>query len=234
MSVKIEIKDYKKLKKQIEQIKNAPAKGLAAAESDIRDRAPKWIAAGVADRYAISDGTGSGKRVSKNEVLSGNLGKLEIKGGLRNRTMVLKYSGEPLTPVHFGMNPISRPHPGTPYTLKWKVLRAGKGTKAKIKQLSKKQRKNIGRNFTHQSTQNSPKSPWMLQPTGAKSADKVQYIPFQRRGQSDPFRHVARGPALPQMVTQGKDGPLRPEVAKHFNENLEKRIAANINRFMPK
>lgn len=215
-------------------MKTAPAKALKAAENDIRDRAPGWIAAGVADRYAISDGTSSKSSVSKKEVLSGNIGKLRIKGSLNNNTtMRLEYSGRSLTPVHFGMKPISKPQPGSAYTLKWKVLRGGKGTTAKIKKLTKKQRKNMGRNFTHQSTQNSQRSPWMLQPTGAKDLDKTQYIPFQRRGQTEPFRYVARGPALPQMV-KNKNGELHPEVAEHFNENLEKRITHNINRFMPK
>lgn len=234
MAVKGGIKGYKQLVKELKALKSAPEKALKAAENDIRDRAPGWIAAGVADRYAISNGTDSGKSISKKEVLSGNIGKLRIKGSLKNNTMVLEYSGRPLTPVHFGMKPISRPQPGTPYTLKWKVLRAGKGTTAKIKKLTKKQQKNIGRNFTHKGTQNSQRSPWMLQPTGAKDLEKIQYIPFQRRGQTEPFRHVARAVSLPQMITKGKDGPLRPEVAKHFDENLEKRITHNINRFMPK
>lgn len=234
MAVKVEIKDYQKLKRQIERMKKAPEKALKAAENDIRDRAPGWIAAGVADRYAISNGEGAGKNISKKEVLSGKVGTLRIKGSLKNNTMVLEYSGRPLTPMHFGMNPIKKPTPGSAYTLKWKVLRGGKGTTPKIKKLTKKQLKNIGRNFTHQSTQNSQRSPWMLQPTGAKDLEKTQYIPFQRRGQTEPFKYVARGPSLPQMVTKGKNGPLRPEVAAHFNENLEKRITHNINRFMLK
>ena len=234
MAVKVEIKDYQKLKRQIERMRTAPEKALKAAENDIRDRAPGWIAAGVAERYALSDGNSSKDSVSKKEVLSGKVGMLRIKGSLKNNTMLLEYAGRPLTPVHFSMKPISKPKPGTPYTLKWKVLRSGSGTTAKIKKLTKKQLKNIGRNFTHQSTQNSQQSPWMLQPTGNKKEGGIDYIPFQRRGQTEPFRYVARGPALPQMVTKGKNGPLRPEVAKHFNENLEKRITHNINRFMPK
>ena len=146
--------------------------------------------------------------------------------------MQLEYSGRHLTPVHFGMKPTGTQQPGAAYTLKWKVLRAGKGTTAKIRKLTKKQRKNIGRNFTRQGTQNSPHSPWMLQKTGAMDLDKVQAIPFQGRGQTNPFDTVARAVSLPQMITKGKNGELHTEVAKHFNENLEKRITHNINRFM--
>ena len=232
--IRVDIPDYYKTKKQIERMKTAPEKALKAVESDIRDRAPGWIAAGVADRYALSDGKSSKNSVSKKEVLSGKVGKLRIKGSLKNNSMVLEYSGRPLTPAHFGMKPIKKPTPGSAYTLKWKVLRGSKGTTAKIKRLTKKQWKNIGRNFTHQSTQNSQRSPWMLQPTGANSLDKTQYIPFQRRGQTEPFRYVARTVSLPQMVTKGKNGALRPEVEKHFNENLEKRVTNAINRYMPR
>lgn len=231
--ITVEILNAKKLEKQIERMKTAPAKALKAAENDIRDRAPGWIAAGVAERYAISNGKSSKDSVSKKEVLSGNIGKLRIKGSLNNNTMRLEYSGRSLTPVHFGMKPISKPQPGSAYSLKWKVLRGGKGTTAKIKKLTKKQRKNIGRNFTHQSTQNSQQSPWMLQPTGNRKEGGVNYIPFQRRGQTNPFQYVARAPSLPQMI-KDKSGQLRPEVEKHFAANLEKRITHNINRFMPK
>ena len=234
MAVKVEIKDYQKLKRQIERMKTAPEKALKAVENDIRDRAPGWIAEGVAERYALSDGKSSKDSVSKKEGLSGKVGKLRIKGSLKNNTMVLEYSGRPLTPAHFGMKPITKPTPGSAYTLKWKVLRGSKGTTAKIKKLTKKQRKNIGRNFTNQSTQNSQRSPWMLQPTGNTKEGGTNYIPFQRRGQTEPFNYVARTVSLPQMVTKGKNGALRPEVKKNFNEKLEKRVTNAINRYMPK
>ena len=231
--ISVEIPDYYKLKKQVERMKTAPQKALQSLNGDLKDRVPTWIAAGVADRYAISNGEGAGKNISKKEVLNGEVGRLRIKGSLQNHNLTFEYSGRSLTPIHFSMNPISKPKSGTPYTLKWKVLRGGKGTSAKIKKLTKKQRKNIGRNFTHQSTQNSQQSPWMLQPTGNRKEGGVNYIPFQRRGQTNPFQYVARAPSLPQMI-KDKSGQLRPDVAKHFEKNLEKRIAANINRYMPK
>ena len=230
MSVKCEIKNHKKIVNELNKMKEAPKRALAAAEADIRKRAPGWIASGVVDRYNLE----GGKRAGKTAILNGEVGNLEIKGSLLKNDMEFHYSGRLLTPTHFGMNPTDKPKPWTPYTLKWKVLKASKGTTVKIKELRKKQKKNIGRNYTHQSTQNSPKSPWMLQYTGNKKEDGVNYIPFQRRGQSDPMKHVARTVSLPQMVTQGKDGPLRPEVATHFHENLEKRVMHNINRYMGK
>ena len=227
--INVEIQDYYKLKRQIERMKTMPEKALQSANGDLKERVPKWIAAGVADRYALE----GGKENAKTAVTSGNVGRMKITGSLQKHNLSFIYTGRSLTPVHFSMSPIPKPKSGTPYTLKWKVLRGGKGTTAKIKKLTKKQRKNIGRNFTHQSTQNSQQSPWMLQPTGNRKEGGVNYIPFQRRGQTNPFQYVARAPSLPQMI-KDKSGQLRPDVAKHFEKNLEKRIAANINRYIPK
>lgn len=225
-----QIKNYKALRKQIEDLKKAPQKVLIETEKEIRKKAPGWIASGVADRYNLEGGRiGDAKKA----VLSGKIGTTRIKGRLVDSTMRIEYSGRSLTPTHFGMTPINKPKPGSEYTLKWKVLRGGKGTKAKIKKLTKKQRKALSKNFSSKGSQNSPQSPFMLQPTGAKSEDKVQYIPFQRRGQTEPFRYVARGPALPQMVTN-KDKQLRPEVVKHLNENLEKRFNHFCDRYIGK
>ena len=225
MAIKISV-DYKKLKRQLDKMKKAPYKALRQAEADIRKRAPGWIASGVVERYNLEGSKSKGKAA----ILDGSVGRLKIDGSLVNNDLKFKYSGRRLTPVHFGMTPKIKPFPGSPYTLKWKVRRDGPGAKIKIKKLTKKQRANIGRNYTHQSTQNSPKSPWMLQPTGAKDVGKTQYIPFQRRGQSDPFGYVKKSISLPQMVTQGKGGPPHPEVAKHLYENAEKRIAHYLKR----
>ena len=90
--------------------------------------------------------------------------------------------------------------------------------------LTKKQRAALGKNFTRSGTQNSPKSPWMLQHTGNTKAEGIDYIPFQRRKQPGKFDEVMRTVSLPQMVTQGKNGPLRPEVEARFTEALAKRL----------
>ncbi len=231
MSIKIGIKDYKQVIKQLDKMKDAPKKALEATEADIKKRAPGWIASGVVERYNLEGAKGAGKKA----ILSGKVGELEIDGSLQNKTLHLKYSGRLLTPTHFGMSPTTKPASGKQYTLKWKVKRTdGKPFKSHVKKLTKKQKSALAKNFTASGSQNSPRSPWMLQPTGAKSADKVQYIPFQRRGQTEPFNHVAKTLSLPQMIRKGKDGPLHPEVAAHFYENLEKRVTHNLNRYMGK
>lgn len=133
MAIKGGIKNLNQIKRELDKMRKAPQKALTAIEADIRERAPKWIAAGVADRYALE----GAKNNSKKAVLSGNIGSLAIRGSIRNNTMQLVYSGRPLTPVHFNMKPTGTQQPGAAYTLKWKVLRVGKGTTAKIKKLTK-------------------------------------------------------------------------------------------------
>ena len=229
-SVTCTIKGYQELKKEIQKMRQAPKKVLDGFEGDIKKRAPGWIAQGVVKRYNLEGSVNEGKRA----VTNGGIGDLEFNGSIHNGTLSLKYTGRKLSPKHFGMDPTIKPKPGTAYTMKWKVLRGGKGTKKKIKKLTKKQLKNIGRNFTHQSTQNSQRSPWMLQPTGAKDSDKTQYIPFQRRGQTEPFGYVARTVSLPQMVTKGKNGNLHDEIAPIFNEKMENRYNHYVKRYMGK
>lgn len=221
MAVRFEMKGYKDLQSEIEKLKKAPRTVLERTEKDIKERGPGWIAQGVVERYNIEGSKGKGKKA----ITSGKIGKLKIKGSL-NGDMQLEYSGRLLTPVHFGMKPTTMPDPGSQYTLKWKVLNEGGDPMVmRIKKLTKKQRKNIAKNLTQQGTRTSMKSPWMLQHTGNTKEGGTNYIPFQRTEKTDrKMSVVARTISLPQMVTQGKDGPLQPKAAEIFNENLEKRL----------
>ena len=221
MAVTCEIKYYNDVKKKLEAMKKAPKKVLDRVESDIKTRGPGWIAKGVVERYNLEGSAAKGRKA----ILDGDVGNLKIKGSLTDG-LSLVYSGRQLTPVHFGMKPTIRPEMGTPYTLKWQVLKeTTKPVNVKIKKLTKKQRKNIGRNLTGQGIRTSERSPWMLQPTGTNNPDKVPYIPFQRtKSTGRKMYHVARTVSLPQMVTQGKDGPMHPASKKYFNEGLSKRL----------
>ena len=221
MSVTCQVKNYKALRKQLEDMKKAPEQVIDRTVSDIVKRGPAWVAKGVSQRYNISS----------REVTSGKIGTLKFKGDKIKR-LQLVYGGRILTPVHFGMRP-KEPKNGS-YTLKYKVMRDGEGFKQQVKKLSKKQRAALGKNFTREGSRNSPQSPWMLQHTGAKSEDKVQYIPFQRRSQPGKLSFVQKTVALPQMVTEGENGPMHPEVEKSFNENLEKRFNHYVQRYMGK
>lgn len=190
--------------------------------SDVVNRGPSWIAQGVADRYGIKKADIVGQKIGKVNTKSTAVGL----GGTHKYSAQLVYTGRQLTPVHFGMRPIKPPSVRSAYTLKATIYKGNRETIGKVKKLTKKQLTNVGRNFTHQGTQNSPQSPWMLQPTGnRKRGGGVDYIPFQRRSQTGGFQHAMRTVSLPQMITEGKDGPMHPEVEKRFIEALEKRLA---------
>ena len=223
MPVRCEIKGYKKLIKELEGLKSAPQKAVEKTLSDIKSRGPGWIATGITDRYGIK----------KTDITGGKVGTLKITGTGRN-DLKLVYSGRRLTPARFSMSPKSpKPNRGS-YTLKATILKGNRKTIGQVKKLTKKQLANIGQNFQHQSTRNSPQSPWMLQHTGNTKEGGIDYIPFQRRKQPGEFKDVMRTVSLPQMVTEGENGPLRPEVKARFTDGVAKRMDHHLKRFMKK
>ena len=212
MGVKCEIRDFAGLKKQLNEMKKTPEKVLERCMSDAKGRGPGWIATGVTKKY----------NVKKSEFLSGKIGRITFKGKRIDRLQIM-FSGRRLTPTHFNMKPATPPGAGKSYTIKATIL---KGKRVKIggaRKITKKQWQNIGRNFTNQSTRNSPKSPYMLQSTGSQGGG-VSHIPFQRRSQPGEMEYVMKTISMPQMVTQGENGPMHPEVEKPFIEGLEKRL----------
>lgn len=218
MAVVCKIQNYEAIKKQIEKMKKAPKKVIDSTMKEIKskNRGQSWIAQGVAQRYNIK----------AKEITGQKVGRVSFKGdGIKN--LQIEYEGRLLTPTHFGMAP-KKPGKGT-YTLKYKVMNSGKEFNQTVKKMSKKQRAALGKNFTRSGSRNSPQSPWMLQRAGAASGT---YIPFQRRTQPGKMRYVQRAVSLPQMITEGKNGPMHQEVAQSFNENLEKRLNHYLEKYM--
>ena len=199
-------------------MQKAPKKVIQSTLKEIKakNRGQSWIAQGVAQRYNIK----------AKEITGQKIGKVSFKGDAI-KSLQIEYDGRMLTPTHFGMTP-KKPGKGT-YTLKYKVMNNGEGFKQPVKKLSKKQRAALSKNFTRSGTRNSPKSPWMLQRASAESGT---YIPFQRRSQTGSMEYVMKSISLPQMITEGKNGPMHPEVAQSFNENLEKRFNHYMEKYM--
>lgn len=221
MAIKVSFEGSKKLLKELARLEQAPKKALHATLSDVRKRAPGWVAQEVSKVYGIK----------KSDITSRSVGDLEMKGnGLSD--LELHYSGRQLTPIHFSMTP-KTPPAGHSYTLKAAFIRGKKETIGEVKKLTKKQRQALGKNFRKQNRIASMSSPYLLMGTKAKSDDKVQYIPFQRREEwkSDktprgvrPMKNIS----LPQMI----DGRARPGIEQAINENVEKRLTHNMNRFL--
>lgn len=199
------IKNYKALKKKIEKTRDKSETVIKRTLSDFRSRAPTWIASEVSQVYTIGK-----KDVNKS-------GNMRVSGNSIESVKVI-YKGRVLTPTHFKMSP-KIPKPA--YTLKDEIIKGKKATLGKIKKLSKKQRKELAKNFTRQGTRKSDHSPIMLLKTGASSADKTQYIPFQRKSTNRNDLVAIKTLSVPQMVSNEK---VKPNVTRAINEGMQKRI----------
>lgn len=208
VSVTCQIKDYKVLKKQLEKMQKAPKMVLKRTMSDVKTRAPGWVAAEVSKVYGVK----------KAEITGNKLGKVTVEGDTV-QTVKIKYTGRVLTPTHFGMTP-KAPGPNA-YTLRASIIKGQKATLGKVKKLTKKQRAALGKNFTRSGTQKSDHSPIMLMSTGANNADKTQYIPFQRKSTRRSDVEAIKTVSLPQMVSSER---AAHNITKAINDNLGKRL----------
>ena len=210
--VRMAIKNYKTVMKKLEDKKKAPQNVMKAMYSDAKKRVPGWVATEVTKTYGIK----------KTDITQKKVGDIKAVGsGIKDLKFV--YSGRLLTPTHFSMSP-KAPKSGGGYTLKASILKGQKKTLGNVKKLTKKQRASLQRGM-----RNSPQSPWMLQHTGAESADGVQYIPFQRREQPGKMKHVMKTISLPQMVSSER---TKDNIQQAINEGLSKRLDHHMKRYM--
>ncbi|MEE0433899.1 MAG: hypothetical protein UDB11_00635 [Peptococcaceae bacterium] len=212
MAVKVTLDDAAAVK-ELQKIAKKSEKAMTRTVSDIKSRAPGWIAKGIAKDYGLSSSQVKDK--AKLTITGSNLGTLE-----------LKYSGGLLSPSNFKMSP-DKPKPGA-YTIKATIKRGKRATIGRVKKINKRQRKQLGQNFQGKGRRTSPSSPPMLQTTGAKRVDATTHIPFQRTKyggstSGGPMDHVIKTLSVPQMIKDG-DGNLKPGVAEKFNEGIEKRF----------
>lgn len=210
--VQAEMRNYKQALKQIQNMQGKSEKVIQRVMSDMRTRAPGWVASEVVKVYGIK----------KSEVTPAKAGKASrAAGSIRVtgetiETMQIVYRGRALTPTHFGMTPKA---PRDTYTLKAEILKGNKAVLGKKKKLTKKQRANIGKNFRRQGTKNSPNSPIMLMPTGST------YIPFQRKSQDRNDVEAIKTISLPQMVSSSR---TEDQIMEAINEGLNKRLAQHL------
>lgn len=215
-SVTIGFEGYDKIKKELEKKKKASEKVLQRTMSDIRKRAPGWVAAEIVAVYGAK----------KAEITGGKLGSVKVDGS-DPRTAKIIYKGRALTITHFGMTP-KAPGPNA-YTLKAQIVKGKKATLGKVKKLTKKQRKALAKNFTRQGSKSSPKSPIMLMHTGNAQAGGTNYIPFQRVSQRRSDIKAIKTLSLPQMVSSVRTAP---QISATLNENVEKRLKHHMDKLM--
>ena len=224
MSVVCQIKDYGGLKKKLEDMKKAPEAVLKNMMSDARKRVPGWVATEVSKVYGIKK-----KEVMPSNGGAGKAGTVSVRGdNIRNAQVV--YRGRVLTPTHFSMTPTS-PKADGGYTLKATFLRGQRATLGKVKKLTKKQRAELGKNFTRSGSRRSSHSPIMLMHTGNKEPGGTNYIPFQRKSQNRKDIKAVKTISLPQMVSSKR---TEKAISQAINDGLGKRLDHHMQRYMGK
>lgn len=194
--------------KAVRALEKSSATVIKRVISDVRSRAPGWVASEVTQVYNIKK-----SEITPSKTQSGGkaAGSIKVSGETID-SLQLIYRGRVLTPTHFGMTP---KQPKQSYTLKAEIIKGNKAVLGKVKKLTKKQRKNIGKNFRRQGTKSSDHSPIMLMRTGGT------YIPFQRKSMRRNDVDAIKTLSLPQMVSSDR---TRDAIDKTLTENLQKRM----------
>ena len=215
MSISVKT-NFDQVYKELGQMQKAPEKVIKRTIADFKRRAPSWIAQEVVKKYNIKK---SEITPAKGGSARGQAGSISTQGETLD-SAALVYKGRVLTPIHFGMTPKA---PKQSYALKAQVIKGDKKTWGKVKKQTKKQRANIGRNFTHQSTRSSGRSPIMLMSTGG-----TNYIPFQRQSQNRKDLKAIKTLSMPQMVTNEK---VEKNIADAINEKLGSRFDHYVEQY---
>ena len=208
------IKNYKTLKKKLDDKKKAPQKVMKALSSDAKKRVPGWVSTEVTKIYGVK----------KSEITGKKIGNVKVQGSdVKNMKVI--YTGRPLTHTHFSMAP-KAPKEGGGYALKATVIKGQRATLGKVKKLTKKQRAALAKNFTGSGSQSSDHSPIMLM-----RANGGQYLPFQRKSTNRKDIEAIKTLSLPQMVSSERTAQ---NIRKAIDEGLSKRMDHHMKRYMEK
>lgn len=214
MGIQIELSNMDALNHQINALTQSSERVLQQTLGEAKQRIPGWVATEVARHYGVS----------KSEVANQQLGTMRIQGSSL-RTLQFIYRGRMLTHTHFKLTPTA-PTGGT-YTLKATIVKGQRSVLGKVKKPTKKQRKNIGKNFRRQGTQSSDHSPIMLMSTGSQREGRTDYIPFQRVSPNRKDVVARKAISLPQMVTSER---VTPDLLSAIDEKLGKRFEHYLRR----
>lgn len=212
----IEVVRLDAVQARVRRMHTDSARALQSTVRDAKQRIPGWVAGEVAKQYGVS----------KKQVTSNELGSMRISGDTM-RDLRFTYKGRRLTPTHFKMSP--KYPTGGAYTLKATILRGQRSTLGKVKKLTKKQRKALGRNFRAMNPKTSDHSPIMLMKTGNRQAGGTDYIPFQRKSTSRTDVHPIKTVSLPQMITNEQ---VAAGIYRVIDEKLGERLNHHLQRMM--
>lgn len=210
----IEVQRLEAVQKSVRQLRRKSERVVERTIKDAKQRVPGWVATEVAKQYGVD----------KKEVIGGKLGSMRISGSTM-QDLRFTYKGRRLTPTHFKMSP--QAPTGGAYTLKATIIKGQRSKLGKVKKLTKKQRKALGRNFKGMNPRTSDHSPIMLMHTGNAHAGGTDYIPFQRKSTSRTDVHPIKTVSLPQMITNEK---VAPNIYKAIDEKLGKRLEHHLQQ----
>ena len=213
MSVTCEIKNYKALRKRIEDMKKAPRQVIKSITADAKKRVPGWVATEVSKVYGVK----------KSEITGKKIGTVTPQGNSIQEVKII-YKGRLLTHTHFGMSPKTPKADRGANTLKATVIKGERKTLGKVKKLTKKQRAAMIKNLTRSGTKKSDHSPIMLM-----RANGGHYLPFQRKSTNRNDVEVIKTISLPQMVSSER---THEGIQKAIREGLGKRLDHYIDRYM--
>ena len=215
----VKLKNYAELKSRLEKKEKAAEKAVKRTVSDFKSRAPAWISAAVAETYNI-------KKAEVKDAISGkgSAGKIRV-GGIAVDNVQIKYSGRPLTPVHFKMKPTKIPAkriqdyrrvPGG-------GVGEGGGNVAMVRPpapyaISVEVYKGRRREYKGKGT--------FLGSNGGGG-----YIPFQREGDGrTPIKSI-KTVSVPQMITNPQ---VSEKITEAIDEGLRKRLEHHLEQEMKK
>lgn len=220
MAVKITLKS---IDKNLESIITKSETTMKDVVSSVRSSGPGWVASEVINVYNIQK-----KEITPSQKDPGRklAGKIRVKGKTIE-TLALVYTGRLLSPTRFNMAP-EAPKQGA-YTLKATFFDGKRKTLGSVKKLTKKQRKNLGKNFRREGVQKSNKSPIMLMSTGTADENKTKYIPFQRKTKDRNSIEPIKTLSVPQMISNPK---VWKNVNKTLAENINKKVNQKLKSFL--
>lgn len=210
----IEVQRLEAVQQSVRQLRRRSERVVERTIKDAKQRVPGWVATEVAKQYGVN----------KKEITGNKIGSMRISGSTM-QDLRFTYKGRRLTPTHFKMSP--QAPTGGAYTLKATIIKGQRSKLGKVKKLTKKQRKALGRNFKGMNPRTSDHSPIMLMHTGNDHAGGTDYIPFQRKSTSRTDVHPIKTVSLPQMITNEK---VAPNIYKAIDEKLGKRLEHHLQQ----
>lgn len=210
----IEVQRLEAVQQSVRQLRRRSERVVERTIKDAKQRVPGWVATEVTKQYGVD----------KKEVTGNKIGSMRISGSTM-QDLRFTYKGRRLTPTHFKMSP--QAPTGGAYTLKATIIKGQRSKLGKVKKLTKKQRKALGRNFKGMNPRTSDHSPIMLMHTGNAHAGGTDYIPFQRKSTNRTDVHPIKTVSLPQMITNEK---VASNIYNVIDEKLGKRLEHHLQQ----